>query len=73
MTTPNYRYAVNWIAQMDEAGNAEALDERHVSELVTVQLIADTWGKDPMLVARDVIAARNGSDLRTIARAPCAA
>ena len=24
MTTPNYRYAVNWIAQMDEAGNAEA-------------------------------------------------
>lgn len=67
---PNYRFAVSWIGLNDSPGDADALDAERVSELVTVGLVADLWGKQPLRVATDVVSFRKGSDLRTLAGTP---
>lgn len=50
-----YRFAVAWIAENDETAET---DLKAVSEQVTVLMLADMTGKDPEVVARDVLKAR---------------
>lgn len=55
-----YRFGVAWIA-----GNDEPLEENQgvIAELISVQLLADMYGKDPARVAKDVLAARRAAPI----------
>jgi hypothetical protein len=60
----NYGQATEWIAVNDEPGHENAFDITHVSEMVTVVLVADLMEKSPLFVARDVIERRKQIYLR---------
>jgi hypothetical protein len=55
----SYREAVRWIADNDEPDED---DPEFVSELISVQLVADLWRKSPGQVARAVVRAREGNE-----------
>ncbi|HEY7195500.1 MAG TPA: hypothetical protein VH439_17285 [Gemmatimonadales bacterium] len=55
MRRPSYLRAVEWIALNDEPTLTDAAE---LSELISVVLVADLWGKEPDDVARDVLQAR---------------
>ena len=55
MKRATYRYAVDWIAENDSAGDDNALDPEVVSELITAQLVADLFDVPPEKVGRDVV------------------
>lgn len=57
-TKPSYRFAVAWIALNDGPGDDIALNSDAVSEQVSVLLIADLFGCDPLIVAVDVVSCR---------------
>lgn len=47
-----YRFGVSWIAMNDEPS---CLDFDAISEMISVMLLADLFGKDPLQVAKDII------------------
>lgn len=53
-----YRDQVAWIADNDSPGEDDALDAETVSGLTTVVMVAHTWDKEPIEVAKDVVRAR---------------
>ena len=53
-----YRSQVQWIADHDSPGDDDSMSVEAVSGLVTVCLVADTWGKTQVKVARDVVRRR---------------
>lgn len=55
MKRASYRAAIAWIADNDEAGNNDALNEDCVSELVTASLVADLFGVEAARVGRDIV------------------
>lgn len=57
---PSYARAVDWIARNDEDVLMDESDIEEMSGLISVVLVADLWGKDPGVVARDVIKMRRG-------------
>jgi hypothetical protein len=64
MKRASYREAVAWIAINDDAGATYALDAEHLRIVVTVILIADIFGKDPVEVATDVVKFRAAEAVR---------
>jgi hypothetical protein len=48
----SYREAVEWIANNDNAGNGDTVEE--IAEYISTALISDLWRKDALDVARDV-------------------
>lgn len=56
--SPSYRFGVQWIAINDDPGSGDALDVESVRGMVSVLLIADLFGCDPLLVASDVVSER---------------
>lgn len=59
MANRGYRYAISWIALNDETAD---MDVESVSDNISVLLIADLFNKDPMEVAKKVIAFRTKSE-----------
>lgn len=51
----SYRKAVAWIAYNDSAAEEGNLDPEVVSELVSVALVADLFGKEDRKVAEAVV------------------
>lgn len=62
MKRASYREAIDFIAQMDSAGNDDAHDPQVVSELITCLLVAEIFQVDPHKVGTDVVRARRRSD-----------
>jgi hypothetical protein len=58
MKRASYRDAIDWIAQMDSAGDDGADDPQTVSELVSAAMIAELFGVDPIKVGTDVVRRR---------------
>lgn len=56
------RDAVAWIADNDEPGHPKALEPYHVVSQVSVQLIADISGNEPITIARRVVKLREESE-----------
>lgn len=56
MSRASYKAAVEWIAFNDEAGVEYNQDD--LSGLISVALVADLFGKEPMKVAGDVMDVR---------------
>jgi hypothetical protein len=54
----SYRDAIDWIAQNDSAGDADALDEDVVSGYVTSVLVADLFDVAAQRVGADVVKRR---------------
>lgn len=52
----SYERAIEWIAENDETGET---DPTVIADLISVVLVADLWGKEPLQVARAVINRRN--------------
>jgi hypothetical protein len=52
----SYQTAVEWIAGNDEPAE---MDAYNLSILISVQLVADVFGKTPAIVARDVLRKRD--------------
>ena len=52
-----YRFAVAWIAQNDNAGNGDSIEE--IAGYVSTLLLADLAEKDPDKVARDIMQVRS--------------
>lgn len=50
--SPSYRRGVAWIAENDEP---DSLDLDDVAGFISTLLLADLWGKDPEVVAEDVV------------------
>ena len=63
MKTASYRYAIEWIALNDGAGDPERLDEKHVGSLVSSVLVEDLFGAAPGRVGRDVVRKRRQLDV----------
>jgi len=57
MIRPKYSAAIEWIAQNDSAGDDDPLDI--LSGLISVLLVSDLFGVDPMRVATDVYSLRH--------------
>ena len=55
-----YRFAVAWIATNDEP-TFRHIDD--MAEMLTTMLLADMTGKDPKIVARDIIAYRKKENI----------
>jgi predicted secreted protein len=55
MTAKLYQKSVEWIARNDEP---TIMDERDVSKMISVVLVADIHGKDPREVAKDIVGIR---------------
>jgi hypothetical protein len=51
-----YREAIEWIAYNDEP---TLLDRMQISELISVCLVSDVFGVEPINVAMDIIHIRN--------------
>lgn len=51
----SYRDAIAWVAENDGLGDKEWLDLEHVSNMVTVCLLADLFKKDGLEVAKSVV------------------
>ena len=49
---PSYRKAIEWIAENE--GSKHVVDLRLIYQYVSVQLIAELWGKERCYVAKDV-------------------
>ena len=49
---PSYRKAIEWIAENE--GSKHVVDLRLIYQYVSVQLIAEIWGKERCYVANDV-------------------
>jgi len=49
---PSYRKAIAWIAENE--GSKHVVDLRLIYQYVSVQLIAEIWGKERCYVAKDV-------------------
>lgn len=60
MARASYRKAVEWIALNDDTAETDA---RNMSYTISVLLIADIFGKDPMGVANAVIRFRKKEGL----------
>jgi len=58
MKRPSYRAAIYWLAWNDGGGDPECLDPVHVSEMVSVALVADLFGVPEEKVAQDVVRKR---------------
>lgn len=56
MPRAKYDDAIAWIAYNDEPTDMDLLT---VADLISVQLVADVWGKTPDRVAQDVLNIRN--------------
>ena len=54
----SYRDAIDWIAQMDSAGDDDAMDPEVASSLITAVLVADIFGASAEKVGRDVVRRR---------------
>lgn len=52
----SYREAIRWIAANDEDWNDDDID--FAADMISVQLVADLWRKDPREVARLVLRER---------------
>ena len=55
MRRKTYKTAVQWIADNDEP---TLLDDEEVSNLISVQLVAEIYSKDCRIVAIDVVTER---------------
>lgn len=53
-----YRRAIIWIAYNDDPGSSHAFSVKHVSQMVSVVLVADIFGKTPEQVAKAVVRRR---------------
>jgi len=53
----NYQEAILWVVEMDEPG---CLDEAEMALLISVQMLAYLYSKDPKKVSRDVVQNRKG-------------
>lgn len=62
MKRASYRHAIDWIAQMDSAGDDGADDPKTVSELVSAQLVAEIFGVGDERVGHDVVMRRRALD-----------
>ena len=62
----SYREAVEWIAENDNAGNGDTLDE--IAAYISTALVADLWRKDAADVARDIMRRRAPSESLPYAR-----
>lgn len=51
----SYKKGIEWIALNDGAGDDEALDVQFISEMVSVALLADLFGKEYLDVAKDIV------------------
>ena len=49
---PSYRKAIEWIAENE--GSKHVVDLRLIYQYVSVQLVAELWGKERCYVAKDV-------------------
>ena len=56
----SYRGGIEWIAQNDETSES---DPETMSTMISVLLLADLFGKEPVKVARDVIRYRTEEGL----------
>jgi hypothetical protein len=52
MKRQGYKFGVAWVAENDNAGNGDSLDD--IAGYVTTLLLADLFGKDSKDVARDI-------------------
>ena len=59
----SYRHAVYWIAVNDNAGNPDALHIDAIAGYVSTLLVADLFGKDELIVARDILRLRRRADV----------
>lgn len=58
MKRASYRQAIQWIANNDSEGEADALNPEVVAYYVTSLLVADIFGVDEVRVGEDVVRAR---------------
>lgn len=58
MAHRGYRFAVEWVALNDGAGDDDARSVDAVAGLVSVLLVADLYEKEPAEVARAVVRVR---------------
>lgn len=58
MKRASYREAIDWVAQMDSAGDDDALDPEVVGNLITAILVADIFGVESERVGKDVVRRR---------------
>lgn len=59
MSKKGYRFGVAWIAENDNPGDNEGVDQ--VAGYVSVLLLADLFGKEPERVAQDIVRYRRES------------
>jgi hypothetical protein len=58
----SYRKAVEWIARNDNDGVRD--DDQAIANYLTVSMVADLYGKEPIDVARDVMMFRREIGIR---------
>lgn len=58
MQRASYRFAIDWVARNDSAGDADALDAAQVASLITAALVADLFAVPDIKVGEDIVARR---------------
>lgn len=58
MKRASYREAIDWIAQMDSAGDPDALDPEAVQYLISSALVSTIFDVESIKVGNDVVKRR---------------